>query len=138
MREILFRGKRADTGEWVYGDFLHLANAIVAEISDDGLKIKIIEGYDVDPATVGQFTGLFDKNGKRIFEGDLIKTHSGLIGKVTFGSFDDGEDLFCAYGWYWSGANKNDQIYCLALDHEWNGHEIVGNIHDNLELLNGV
>lgn len=66
-REILFRGQRLDNDEWAYGDLLHLPNGDVVILSDKGYtKVK--------PATVGQFTGLNDKRGCPIFEGDVVAT----------------------------------------------------------------
>lgn len=74
MREILFRGKRLDNGEWVEGSFCPNSKGDIPCIIVYNGEMA---GYwfDIDPATVGQFTGLLDKNGQRIFEGDIVRHH---------------------------------------------------------------
>ena len=124
MREIRFRGKREDSGEWVYGGFYH---GIMSETDNpfslDNARIKTIilqEGtyYHVTSETVGQYTGLTDKNGKRIFEGDIIDTHTKW--KRGYVSFYQG--IFKVT----SGISL--QSFCPEC-------ETLGNIYDNPEML---
>ena len=130
MREILFRGKRLDNGEWVYGDLVWLM--------DGNKKSLYIYGKaEVNPATIGQYTGLTDKNGKRIFEGDVVAQswydHDEPIDDVF------GEVVYCTNDCSFSVLNMEkgtmDQLgHCKAFAWEI---EVCGNIHDNPELLKG-
>ena len=121
MREILFRGKRIlGKQEWTYG---------VPFIDHEGdciFKTRATE-FIVDGKTVGQYTGLTDKNGKKIFEGDIIKADNWLHQNMKIYTivFEDG-------GFY---AKHKDED-CWNFDHLEN-IEIIGNIHDNPELLKG-
>lgn len=125
MREILFRGKTST--EWVYGDLRHLNDGRVA-IRKDGE----IYPYEVIPETVGQYTGLTDKNGKRIFEGDIIE-FTDDIGEKSLHIVQWSDDYS---GWATQDADM--KYTAETMDHwddcrEW--YEVIGNIHDNPELL---
>ena len=127
MNEIIFRGKRVDNGEWVEGYFVNLwlmhYHKHQPIITDNNAV-----SYDVDPSTVGQYTGLTDKNGKRIFEGDIVKTdkfsepNKQYIIKydLQFGAFI-GQDRY--------------NLYFVTFDGDSGEFEVIGNIHDNPELL---
>ena len=157
MREILFHGKRADNGEWVEGDLLqtryhsgHIEYQIMPQT-------PVSSAYPVLPETVGQYTGLTDKNGKRIFEGDIVRYNTyddfdcqsvakfgeynqdGSAGEYSaskcIGFYVDVDNFtcpdLCEYGSNcFSNYLKQQNIlevaqYC----------EIIGNIHDNPELM---
>ena len=133
MREILFRGKRIDNGEWVYGcllDKIYGAKPAILTLSyiDDAVCLEF--DYDhVDPETIGQYTGLTDKNGKRIFEGDVCTNHKGDIGRVTW------YEEHCAFMIYSITENK---VYWL-FDNDFSLIEVIGNIHDSKleDFING-
>ncbi len=133
MREILFRGKRVDNGEWVEGDSL-----IHSMYKKGDVCIGVVEGmgiHSVLPETVGQYTGLTDKNGKKIFEGDIIFCSQEINGNfidrhIEFGFVEMKHGAFGLHrkqGWY---RPFKDWLE----DYEY---EIIGNIHDNPELLKG-
>ena len=137
MREILFRGKRLDNGEWVEGAFLNDRNGAfyicpaVSDISygDSGARRSIGCWYKVDPSTVGQYTGLKDKNGKRIFEGDVAKVLQGKDKDIAYVGFENG--AFMLYP-------KTGNIYERTLWEYWYNDwdvEVIGNITDNPEFL---
>ena len=130
MMEILFRGKRATNGDWVYGDFVHgnerksLRDSIFVYDSET----QSFNDYEINPSTLGQYTGLTDKNGKRIFEGDIVKTdkfsepNKQYIIKydLQFGAFI-GQDRY--------------NVYFVTFDDDSGDFEVIGNITDNPELL---
>lgn len=140
MREILFRGKRLDNGEWAHGYYelmVHLPGTIEEEIypvihpSDDHRAVS----QRVDPSTVGQYTGLKDKNGVRIFEGDIIKPADGK-GRPVFFTCEFVDGAFCEV--YRRTSTEVDfpfEVYSPFKDIRINPREVVGNIYDNPELL---
>ena len=135
MREILFRGKSLIDNEWVIGAGVYKSEGYIWIITDDATKAENRgTGSDaIIPETVGQFTGLTDKNGKKIFEGDVVKreftlwhgetkkTRETQIGVVVYSNRDCGFQVEkkCNLRKPWGG----DTI------------EVIGNIHDNPELL---
>lgn len=142
MREIKFRGKRLDNGEWVHGDLLHIDGSCLiyfgskdqtSELEIDRNYVIAVEIFRdeiavVDPSTIGQYTGLKDKNGREIYEGDIIGGSNGSIN-----------------GWEWpfkSEIKWNDEE-CGFNTPNWgymdstHYYNVLGNIHDNPELLKG-
>lgn len=130
MRPIKFRGKRITDGRWVYGGIAtspQKDSATIHTYDDDGYYAR---GYMVDPATVGQFTGLTDKNSKEIYEGDIIRsTRNGFGGVVMWhkrGYFYIRENIFEDDPDY-NGDYAN--LGYMLENHPY--FEVVGNISDN-------
>lgn len=145
MREILFRGKRTDNGEWVEGYYCNLGGNHPRVLNENIFIGKIgrvleFKNIDVLPETVGQYTGLTDKNGTKIFEGDIVKCLD-TINDIEFNAVVEFGNPNHEYNWGYqlkhiSGDMPNLDILCWV-DMEETGAfiEVIGNIHDNPELL---
>ena len=144
-REILFRGKRKDNGEWICGDLLQDVEsgicAIVSYVNLGGNIHDLSESciFAVIPEIVGQYTGLTDKNGVKIFEGDIVKgtaysaTRIGVIVWI---------DEISGFGVRYVNApnptawENSSILRCVSLGKtDEFAAEVIGNIHDNPELL---
>lgn len=137
MREILFKAKRTDNGEWVEG-YLMDEGYINVPFNDDIVGGRFDEPIEVDPSTICQYTGLTDKNGKKIWENDIIRCYADTD--------DLGNDLFFYYKVVWH-ENYHcwwlSEIYAKEKEDEFlyqyysDDIEVIGNIFDNPELLGG-
>ncbi len=133
VREILFRGKRIDNGEWVEGYLLitqisgaYIMGTVrnVQNQKRGGVSVgdKIWQ-HEVDPATIGQYTGLKDKNGKRIFEGDIIRHHSPLIET----SIPEEKEVYSKWGAFCIDGKHGPVTFANMLTDRI---EIIGTIHE--------
>lgn len=143
MREIKFRAKYIDNSGWVYG---YLTQCYI-EVGDKlPLEIKIKGSgatYFIDENTIGQFTGLYDKNGKKIFEGDIVHCWD-TIAKCEIWAVVEFGNPNAEYTWGWQlrkikgSKGVNLDILCWVECEETNAYcEVIGNIYDNPELLKG-
>jgi uncharacterized phage protein (TIGR01671 family) len=124
-REIKFRAKRIDNGGWVYGDLNQNPIHYECQIIENG-----VIHYSVDPSTVGQFTGLKDKNDNDIYEEDLLLVHE--IMDRGDGKYDDGIiEVVVDDDSYFAGKGYDFYDYLWLIP----DCKIIGNIHDNSELL---
>lgn len=165
MREILFRGKRVDNGSWVYGDFTKPCNIVWIEEDKRLNNDLVIFDEKVQEETLGQYTGLKDKSGKKIFEGDIVRKQT--FGKMRDISTYENEKEFkehkrflikkngCIFDSEYEYHHNYDYVvewelngfYPFADSPENCGHcggaennlecEVIGNIYDNPELLEG-
>ena len=146
-REILFRGKRVPDGKWIYGDLIQYGNRKAAifeyRITAFGCECtEMSKRSEVLPDTIGQYTGLTDKNGNKIFEGDIVHLKG------------DGYDGAKVGKDYYRVVTFHEGSFCLSIEdgvhypvrtpiyEHCDGHSIVnwvviGNIHDNLEMMKG-
>lgn len=146
-REILFRAKCS--GVWRYGSYIHFDKKPIHDCYNAKYKDFIVtnkeDGEHYYPITelssLGQYTGLKDKNGKKIFEGDIVKTPRGSIGEVVFGRAEEEcthrehrrkiTDVYTTYGWIFKRADG----YTCAIDDEILQGEVIRNITDTPELM---
>lgn len=133
MREILFRGERVDNGEWVYGSFipdlceLLYGNKLDGFIKPFGKIRKERLMVEVDRKTVGQYTGLRDKNSTRIFEADIVKVYDVYCNETVVGVVEFCDGSFRIYDKDFTSYDR--WMYCKV--------EVIGNVFDNPELLEG-
>ena len=135
MREIKFRARRTDKDEFAFGDLLTGMGYkkgkffILPHLSYYPSDCKSVDGYEVVPETIGQFTGLYDKNGKEIYEGDILAFDK------SYTDFKDVIEVRFVRGVFvflWNG-NLEDECPINAPTREW--ANVIGNIHDNPELI---
>lgn len=137
MREILFRGKRIDNGEWVEGNFIKdekpdMREYYIQTIPTFEETFGVL--YELNADSIGQFTGLVDKNGMKIFEGDIVKLS--VLGKRNHKRYEVFYDVETGQRLMKNGDGINDcenltGVFARA------DCEVIGNIYDNPELLGG-
>lgn len=140
-REIIFRGNRLDNNEWLYGDLMHdnQGGCYIYPLDAENLYVE----NKVDPDTVGQFTGMKDKHGKKVFEGDVVRRMDSAFGHVDTGvvKYDCHLGAFIleyeSYGrtyqsTFKKGFSDNDGKCTIEGTYFY---EVIGNVHENPDLL---
>lgn len=139
MREILFRGKRTDNGEWVFGYYEKYNGGSYINLQTDRLNsggYPIREFIEVIPESISEFSGLTDKNGQKIFEGDIVHCitfsfeRDEFTTEIKFGARSGVQGFYLANGRMMFHFGQKDLTRMDDI-------EIIGNIHDNSELLGG-
>ena len=140
MREILFHGKRCDNGEWVQGFYVRADHHwhkngihkdwIALGASANGGWFALHNKYAVKAETVGQYTGLTDKNGKKIFEGDIVEWFLPEVSEYPSMAYIEYDEESFAWRVCWK---EYDPDWLEGLNKEY--ISVIGNIHDNPELL---
>ena len=126
MREILFKAKRKDNGEWVEGGYFsepYTEKKFIICWNSFGLGFN--EFIEVEPDTICQYTGLVDKNGQKIWENDIVRNKKGDIGVAQW--FEEHAAFMI-----W---NKTKNCVCYLAENDFSKIEVNGNVFDNLELL---
>lgn len=135
-RAIMFRGKSKRTNEWIHGELLRDMDnhAIVTDVNihDDNNIIAVMRGQVVFSDTVGQYTGLKDINGEHIYEGDTIDFEINYYEMTGGNKSDEVRKEVVKYenGTYWAGGWTLLELVEMRRE-----IEVIGNVHDNLELL---
>lgn len=130
MREIKFRGKDKINGKWHIGDLMTMQHFVAGE--EGNYQISDFERsvvYEVEPKTIGQFTGVYDKNGKEIYEGDIFEIDDYTKGVVVYLESEGTFGIRCKY----DEDDLNEPFSYYLLDEM----EVLGNEYDNPELLGG-
>lgn len=135
MREILFRGRRLDNGEWVYGYVFTLFDRPVIKFGESDKEL-----VGVIPETVGEFTGLTDTAGNKIFEGDIVKITDEIVNGTYYARVEFGNPN-AQYNWGFQLVPMCKTPFAVDILHwvemEESGAfiEVIGNVYDNAELL---
>lgn len=135
MREILFRGKRFDNSEWAHGNLFYDSDIELTQIlgfeysfGENGTERQELS-YHVDRSTIGQYTGLHDKNGTMIFEGDIISVSNYMLDEEDGNAVVLWDDESAIFAISFKGiATSFDQVF-------YGDCEVIGNIYDNGELI---